>query len=102
MKIETRYSDIPGVVIDHDRVPIELAKLIPLAKKWSIRNTDELLVYAESLSAAEKRETFDHFNPLFDRIAEWQESHESTIPKPDEVVLFEIATNNIDIILSQI
>jgi hypothetical protein len=93
MDITSRYSDDPNVSIDPAKVPAELRHLIQLAKEWSIGDDEELDAYIESSSEEKKREFVAAFSPHFDGLWKWHQECEEMVPQPDELVLFDIASN---------
>ena len=93
MNITSRYSDIPGVIINPDMVPAEFRHLIPLAKEWSIGDDLELDAYIDATSKEKRRELIAAFEPHFDGLWKWHQACEHIIPQPDELVLFDFAAN---------
>src|SRR5262245_39585016 len=93
MQITSRYSDIPDVRLDPDRIPQEFRHLLPLAKEWSIGDDVELDAYIEAASEERKREFVEAFRPHFDGLWKWHQACEAMVPQPDELVLFDMATN---------
>ena len=89
MNITSRYSDIPGVIINLDMVPAEFRHLIPLAKEWSIGDDLELDAYIEAASKEKRREFVAAFEPHFDGLWKWHQACEQMIPQPDELILFD-------------
>lgn len=93
MNIASRYSDDDRVVIDPNRVPASFRHLIPLAKEWSIGDDIELEEYIDSCSDQQLRDLDAAFSPHFDGLWEWHSHCKNLIPQPDELVMFDIATN---------
>ena len=92
MNITSRYSDIPEVAIDESKVPPAFRPLLALAKEWSIGDDSELDEYIAAASEAKKREVYEAFRPHFSALAEWSNASADITPRPDEVILFDIAT----------
>jgi len=93
MSSPRRYSDNPGVKIDPAKVPEQFRHLIPLAKEWSIGDDAELDAYIEAASEEKKKELASAFGPHFAGLQKWSESCSRMVPQPDEVVLFDTASN---------
>jgi len=93
MNITSRYSDIPEVMIDESKIPIEVRPFLPLAREWSIHDDMELEAYIEAASEAKRRQFFDAFRPHFDALDKWHSESAHLVPQPDELVLFDIAAN---------
>jgi hypothetical protein len=93
MKIHSRYSDDPNVVIDSSKVPAEFQHLIPLAIEWCIGDDLELDEYIDAASEEEKRAFVNAFSPQFNALWEWHESCAGIIPQPDELVMFDNAAH---------
>ncbi len=93
MDAPRRYTDDPAVEIDPMKVPEQFRHLIPLAKEWSIGDDLELDAYIEEASDEKRREFAAAFAPHFPALQEWSESSAQLIPQPDEVVLFDTASN---------
>lgn len=93
MNTPRRYSDNPSVKIDPTRVPEQFRHLIPLAKEWSIGDDVELDAYISAASEEKKKEFAAAFGPYFDGLQKWSESCSQMVPQPDEVVLFDTASN---------
>jgi hypothetical protein len=93
MNITSRYSDIPGVVIDESKIPAVVHHLLPLAREWSISDDVELDAYIAAASPESRRQFFEAFPPHFDVLAKWNRDSAHLVPQPDELVLFDIAAN---------
>lgn len=93
MNITSRYSDIPDVHIDPAKVPEQFRHLIALAKAWSISDDVELDAYIEAASEETKKEFAAAFTPHFAGLQMWSESCSHISPQPDELVLFDTASN---------
>lgn len=93
MNITSRYADNPKVKIDPAKVPAEFRHLLPLAKKWSIGDDDELDMYIAAASEQQKNELIAAFGPHFAGLWKWHKECEHLTPQPDELVLFDMAAN---------
>ena len=93
MKINSRYSDIPGVKIDPAKVPEEFRHLIPLAMEWSIGDDTERDSYIAASSDEKRRALVEAFKPHFDRLWKWHQACSHLVPQPHELVLFDDAAN---------
>ena len=93
MNITSRYSDIPEVVINESKIPVEVRHLLPLAREWSISDDVELEDFIAAASPEKQREFFEAFRPHFDALAKWNRESQGLVPQPDELVLFDIAAN---------
>lgn len=93
MSTPRRYIDDQRVNIDPARVPEQFRHLIPLAKEWSIGDDVELETYIQAASEEKKKEFAAAFAPHFVGLQKWSESCSRMIPVPDEVVLFDTASN---------
>ena len=93
MKIKSRYADDLRLVIDPLRMPEQFRHLISLAKVWSIGDDLELESFFRSRSEQECREFVEAFSPHYDGLWQWHVACEGMIPQPDELVLFDIASN---------
>ena len=93
MNIASRYSDIPEVTIDESKIPADFLPLLPLAKEWSISDDSELDEYISEASEEKRREFFEAFKPHFRGLQLWHKQCAHLVPQPDELVLFDIATN---------
>ena len=100
MKITSRYAD--AVDIDPAKVPEELRHLLPLAREWSLRDYDELDAYIEATPPKKKRELVDGFMPHFDAIWEWQQRFEDLVPWPEELCLFDFASDVAETVLGRL
>jgi hypothetical protein len=88
-----RYTDNPKVKIDPAKVPPEFRHLLPLAKEWSIGDDVELEAYIAAASEEKKKELVAAFSPHFDGLWKWHQACERIVPQPDELVLFDAASN---------
>ena len=93
MNISSRYSDNPDVVIDEAKIPAPLRHLLPLAREWSIGDDLELQAYIASTPPDQLRRFAEAFAPHYDALAAWHDELAHLVPQPDELVLFDIATN---------
>ena len=93
MKITSRYSDIPEVMIDETKIPSEVRPLLSLAKEWSISDDVELDAYITAASEEKREQFFSAFRPHFQLLAKWNRESAHLVPQPDELVLFDIAAN---------
>jgi hypothetical protein len=93
MDIASRYSDNPEVVIDESKIPAAFRHLLPLAREWCIGDDLELEAYIASASTEQRRRFVDAFAPHFDALTAWHDELSHLVPQPDELVLFDIATN---------
>jgi hypothetical protein len=93
MSTPRRYTDNPNVKIDPEKVPEQFRHLIPLAKEWSIGDDVELDAYIEAASEEKKKEFAAAFAPHFPGLQKWSEASARIVPQPDEVVLFDTASN---------
>lgn len=93
MKITSRYSDIPEVTVDESKIPVEIRTLLPLAREWSIGDDLELEAYIAAASEEKRRQFFEAFRPHFNALAKWHRDCSHLVPQPDELVLFDIASN---------
>jgi len=66
MNITSRYTDIPDVIIDIEKIPEKFRHLLPLAREWSISDDEELEEYINAVSEEKKRELVDAFSPHFE------------------------------------
>ena len=92
MNITSRYSDNPDVVIDEAQVPPTLRHLLPLAREWCISDDVELDAYIAAASDADRRRFASAFAPHFDALEAWHNALANRVPQPDELVMFDIAT----------
>ncbi len=93
MNIISRYSNIPGLVIDSSKIPREIRGLLPLALEWNITDYLELEGYINAASEHKRRHFVESFAPHFDFIASWVEQSAHIMPLPDEVAVFDIAAS---------
>ncbi len=93
MNIISRYSDIPGLVIDESKIPREIRSLLPLAVKWNITDYLELEAYIHAAPEHERRHFVESFAPHLDSIAAWVEQSAHLMPLPDEVAVFDVAAS---------
>ena len=93
MNTPRRYCDNPKVIIDPSKVPPEFRHLLPLAKEWSIGDDVELDDYIAAASEEKKKELVAAFSPHFDGLWKWHLACKKTVPQPDELVLFDTASN---------
>ena len=93
MKIESRYADIPEVIVDEAKIPADFRSLLPLAKEWSISDDAELDSYIKAASEEKRKQLIDAFLPHFDGLYKWHNECAHLVPQPDELVLFDIAAN---------
>lgn len=93
MNIISRYSDIPGLVIDQSQIPGEIRGLLPLAIEWNITDYLELEAYINAASDDKRRHFVESFAPHFDLIASWVGQSAHLMPPPDEAAIFEIAAS---------
>lgn len=93
MDVNSRYSDIPEVVIDESKIPPALRHLLPLAREWSIGDDVELDAYIAAASDEQLRRFVDAFAPHFDALEAWHNELSDLVPQPDELVLFDIAAH---------
>jgi len=102
MKQPSRYSDEPGVSIDPTRVPEEFRHLVPLAIEWSIGDDCELDEYIANQSKEILTAVTAAFDPHFRGLQEWSEANCNVVPQPDEIVLFDTATNAIATVFTKL
>lgn len=88
-----RYTDDPKVKIDAVKIPPEFRHLLPLAIEWSIGDDVEFDDYIATPSGEKKKELVDAFSPHFDGLWKWHLACEGMVPHPDELVLFDTASN---------
>jgi len=93
MSTPHRYADDPRVKIDPAKVPSEFRHLLALAREWSIGDDVELDDYIAAASDEKKKQLADAFAPHFAGLQKWSESCSKMVPQPDEVVLFDMASN---------
>jgi hypothetical protein len=93
MNIISRYSDIPGLVIDESKIPLEILGLLPLAIEWNITDYLELEAYINAAPEHKRRHFVESFAPHFDFIAAWVEQSAHIMPLPDEVAVFDVAAS---------
>jgi len=93
MIITSRYADDSRVIIDSNQVPEAFRHLIPLAKEWSIGDDVELERYFLSRTQQENRDLVEQFTPHQEDLWQWHLACKDMIPRPDELVLFDIAAN---------
>ena len=93
MKAPRRYSDNPEVKIDPTKVPPQFRHLLSLAKEWSIGDDVELEDYVAAASEEKKKELVAAFAPHFDGLWKWHQECATMVPQPDELVLFDTASN---------
>lgn len=89
MKITSRYIDIPGVVINNNKIPENLRGLLPLAKKWAIGDDAERENFIKKATIEEKKHFVEKILPKIDEINEWCDKLRALTPVPDEGVLFD-------------
>ena len=95
-----RYVDAPSVIIDPNRVPVEFRHLISLAMEWSIGDEVQLDRYIRNAPEGKKRELVAAFEPHMNALSRWIVNNSNTIPQPDEVVLFDVARNAVEVVQS--
>lgn len=90
MNLISRYSDIPGLVIDESKIPDEIRGLLALAVEWNIADYLELEAYIDAAPEPKRRHFIESFAPHFDFITSWVEQS-AHFPMPDEAAIFNIA-----------
>ena len=100
MKITSRYTDIPEVSIDPSKIPEKFRHLVPLAREWSISDDVELEESIESSPPEKMKAVVEAFAPHFDALWEWHKQCEHLVPQPDELVMFDIASEAADTVQS--
>ena len=93
MSTPRRYTDDPSVKIDPTKIPEQFRHLLPLAIEWSIGDDAELDAYMEAASDEKKKAFAAAFAPHFDGLQKRSESCSQIVPQPDEIVLFDSASN---------
>ena len=93
MVIASRYADNPKVKLNPANIPPEFRHLLPLACEWSIGDDVELDAYIAAASQEAKQQFVAAFKPHFDGIWKWHQRCERLVPQPDELVLFDTASN---------
>lgn len=93
MNIISRYSDIPGLVVNEAKIPCEIRGLLALAIEWNITDYLELEAYINAAAEHKRRHLVESFAPHFDFITSWIGQSAHLMPLPDEVVVFDIAAS---------
>lgn len=88
--ITSRYSDIPGLVLDESRVPEAFRHLLPLARHWAVGDDRERANLMWLTDTEELRRFVDAVWTQFEAIDAWCGSRRGLVPVPDEVVLFDM------------
>jgi hypothetical protein len=88
--VTSRYADVPGVFVDVANIPEGLRELLSLAKYWAIGDDEERLNLMLLAPAEDLRAFAQAVAPLREEIWAWCRAHDSDIPVPDEVVMYDM------------
>jgi hypothetical protein len=86
--VTSRFADLPGVVIDLERIPAEFRHLVEYARFWSVGDDTERSDLMWLTPHEELKAFVEAAWPLMQRIHEWCERYISAVPVSDEVTVF--------------
>ena len=84
-----RYTDLPNVKIDEDKIPSTFRHLVKYAKLWCIGDDAIRSELLDQSSFEEKKEFVDAVSPYLEEIADWCETNTMVEELSDEVFIFE-------------
>lgn len=100
MKPASLYINEEGVDVSLSRIPDSLREVFSYALEWCIGDDGELMEYIEEVDDEKKRNFVRAFMAKQDEIEQFCDKTREEIPVPDEGVVFDMAMDAYDVLLS--